>query len=109
VEADQIDILAAAVLGDLEEIDDPVETRLSGQLWCDIRETNRHDRIHLNRTLFHAIADAYRHAGTHPDSHAARNVSATNALAQAPGEEHDCQSARQVLADKSLRRSRYRS
>src|SRR5216684_4257775 len=78
VEPDQINILALAVLRDLEEVDHTVETRLSRQLWSDIRKTDRQDRIHFDLTLFHGVADADRHAGTHPYSHAARDFSATN-------------------------------
>ena len=89
MEPDQIDILAFAVLRDLEKVDHAFETRLSRQLWSDVRETDRQDRIHLDLTFFHAIADAFLDAGIHPYSDAAGNFSATNSLAQTLGEDHE--------------------
>jgi hypothetical protein len=58
MEPDQIDVLALAVLCSLEEIDDALEAGLLSQAWSDIRETDREDRIHLDRALSHAVDTA---------------------------------------------------
>ena len=81
MEPDQINILTLAVLGDLEEINHTVETRLSCQLWCDIRKTDRHDRIHFDRTFVHAVTCANFDMRTRPYSDTASDFSATNSLA----------------------------
>src|ERR1700741_3561841 len=88
MKADQINIVALAVLGCFQEVDHAVEARLARQLRGDIRETDRLDRVHFDLTLFHRIADADRDARPHPYSDAARNLSAPNSAAQTPGEEH---------------------
>jgi hypothetical protein len=88
VEPDQIDVLALTVLRHLEEVDHTLETRLSRQLWSDIRETDRQDRIHFDLTLFHAVAVADLDVRTHPYPDAASDFSATNSIAQALGEDH---------------------
>jgi hypothetical protein len=41
VKPDQIDVLASTVLRDFEEVDYTLETRLSRQLWSDVRECDR--------------------------------------------------------------------
>lgn len=88
MEPDQIDVLALTVLRDLEEVDHTLETRLSRQLWSDIPEADLQDRIHLDLTLFHAVAVADLDMGTHPYSDAASDFAATNSIAQALGEDH---------------------
>ena len=89
MEPNQIDILAFTVLRDFKQIEDTQETRLSRQLWSDIRKTDWGDRIHLDLTLFHAVAGAHVDVGTRPYSDAARDVSAANSLAQALREDHE--------------------
>ena len=81
MEPNQIDIFAFAVLRDLKQIEHPQETRLSRQLWSDIRETYRRDRIYLDLTLFHAIPGAHFDVGTRPYPDAARDFSAANSFA----------------------------
>ena len=89
MEPDQVDVLAATVLRDLEEVDDTAKTRLSRQLRSDIRETDRHDRIHFDLTLVHAVAGADRDVGPRPYADTARDITAPNPLAQAFGEDHE--------------------
>jgi hypothetical protein len=88
VESNQIDVLALAVLRDLEEVDHALETRRSRQLWSDIRETDRQDRIDLDLTLFHPVAVADLYMGTHPNADAASDFAAPNPVAQALREDH---------------------
>jgi hypothetical protein len=89
MEPDQIDVLALAVLCSLEEIDDALEAGLLSQAWSDIRETDREDRIHLDRALSHAVDTASLDVRTSPDPDAAGDRPAANSLAQAFGEHHE--------------------
>ena len=89
MEPDQIDVLASTVLGDLEEVDHALETRLAGELRCNVRETDRLDRIHLDLPVFHGVTGAFLDVGTEPYTDAARDVSATNPLTQSLGEDHE--------------------
>jgi len=89
VEPNQIDILAFTVLRDFKQIEDTQETRLSRQLWSDIRKTDWGDRIHLDLTLFHTVPGTHFDVGLRPYPDAASNFSATNSLAQTLGEDHE--------------------
>jgi hypothetical protein len=89
MEPDQVHVLAATVLRDLEEVDDTLETGLSRQLGSEVREAHGQDRIHHDLALVHAVAVAGRDVGAVPDPDAARDSAAPHALAQALGEYHD--------------------
>ena len=88
MEPDEIDVLAPTVFRGLEEIDHAIETRLAREVWRDLPETNRLDRIHLDLTRFHAVAAADRDVGARPDSNAARDLPAPNSVAEPLGEDH---------------------
>ena len=89
MEPNQIDIFAFTVLGNLEQIDEPQETRLARQLWSDVGKTDGRDGIHLDLTFFHAVPGAHFDVRTRPDPDAAGDFSATNSLAKPPGEHHE--------------------
>ena len=88
MEPDEVDILAPAVLRDLEQIHQAEEARFARQLRSDIQVTDRLYRIHFDLTLFHTVPSAYLDMGAHPDSNAASDFSAANSLAKALGEYH---------------------
>jgi hypothetical protein len=88
VESDQIDVLALAVLGDLEEINDSFEARGARQVWSDVVQTDRKDRLDLDFTLFHTVALAGRHVRAHPDSDAAGDFTASYSVTQTSCEDH---------------------
>jgi hypothetical protein len=88
VEPDQVDLLAPAVLRDLQQVYHSPEARLSRELRSDVREAHRQDRIHLDSTFLHAVAVSDLDVGPRPYSDAARDVSTANSVAQALGEEH---------------------
>ena len=77
------------MLRDLEQIDDTQETRLARQLWSDIREADRLDRIYLDLTFFHTVPGTDFDVGTHPYSDTASDFSATDSLAKTLGEYHN--------------------
>src|SRR5262245_20770138 len=97
-ESDQVDVLAPAMLGDLEQIDHTLETGLPGQLRRDVGQRHREDRRHLYLSLLHAVAIAHLHVGTHPYPHAARDLAAPDSLTQSPGEYHLCLARRFAFA-----------
>jgi hypothetical protein len=76
------------MLRDLQQIDDPQETRLARQRWSDIRKTDRLDRIHFDLSFFHAVPGAGFDMGTRPYSDAASDFSATNPVAKTLCEHH---------------------
>ena len=92
MEANQIDILAFAVLRYFKQIEDAEETGFQRQLWSDVRKTYRCDRIHFDLAFVHRIPAADFDVGTRPDSNAASYFSATNPLAQTLGEDHEGES-----------------
>jgi len=89
MEPNQIDILAFTVLRDLEQIDHTQETRLSRQLWSDIRKANRHDRIHLDLTFFDSVRAANFDMWTRPYPDTAGDFSALNSLPKTLAEQHE--------------------
>src|ERR1017187_5231012 len=89
MEADQVDILARAVLRHFQQVDDAEEARLARQLRRDIRIADGRDGIDLDFAFFHAVAIAGFHVRALPNAHAAGDFSAANSLAQALGEDHE--------------------
>jgi hypothetical protein len=76
------------VLRHLQQINQAKEARLSRQLWSNIRETDRLNRIDLDLNLFHSIPRAHFDTRPRPDSHTARNLAAPNSFAQPFGKNH---------------------
>ena len=81
MEPDQIDILAFTVLRDLKQIEHAQEPGFSGQLWSDIREPDRFDRIHFDFSLcVQAVPAANLDMRACPDADAAGDVTAANSF-----------------------------
>lgn len=78
----QVDVLASAMLRDLEQINDPEKSRLTSQSWSDVGKLNRLDRVHLNRTFLDAISTAYRYVRMHPDTDRTGDPPESNSLAK---------------------------
>ena len=103
MEPDQIDVLAPAVLRDFEQVEDAKETRLARQLWSDIREADRLDRIDFDLALVHTVPCTGLDVGMHPYPDAASDFSATNSLAQTLGENHEEKSTPGGLPQKTIK------
>src|SRR5712691_371658 len=88
-EPNQVDVVTATVFRCLEQVLHTAETRLAGQIIGDIPEANRHDRIHDNVPLVHAVTAAHLDVGPHPDADAAPDPPASNSFAKTFGEDHD--------------------
>jgi len=89
VESHQVHVRAAAVLRDLQQIDETVESRLARELRSDIRHLDLLDRVDFDVPYSSAVvAVANLHARRMPDADAARDLAALNAGSQALGEVH---------------------
>src|SRR6266850_4368794 len=88
VESNQIDVVAATVFRDREEVDHIFETRTSRQVWSDVGQTDRPNRIDFDLTLIHAVAPANLDVGTRPDSDTARDGASSHSLSEPLGEDH---------------------
>ena len=58
MEPDQVDVVAFAVLRDLEEVQNPEESEFARELRCNVRKSDGLDRIHLDFALSHAVSPA---------------------------------------------------
>jgi hypothetical protein len=88
MKAYQVNVPASTVVRDLEEIDNPKETRLSRQFWSNVRKTDRLDGVYFDLAFLHPIPPAYLHMRTCPDADTASDFSTTNAIPQTLGERH---------------------
>jgi hypothetical protein len=89
VEANQIDIFASTVLGNLQQVDETQEAGLARQFRSDIGKADRLNGIHLDLTFFHPVPGAHFDMRTRPDANAASNFSAADALAKPLSEYHE--------------------
>ena len=88
MESNQIDVVAATVFRDLEELDHILETRTSRQVWGDLGQTDRPNRIHFDLTLIHAVAPASLDVGTCPYSDTASDGASSHSFSEPLGEDH---------------------
>ena len=88
MESNQIDVVAAPVFRDREEVAHIFETRTSRQVWSDVGQTDRPNRIHFDLTLIHAVAPANPDVGTCPYSDTASDGASSHSLSEPLGEDH---------------------
>lgn len=89
METHQVDVVAFAVLGYLEQIENAEEAGLASDLRGDIGKPNRINRVDLNLALPHAIAGSHSYMGSHPDADTASDPPAANSLAKPLGKQHE--------------------
>jgi hypothetical protein len=94
VEADEVYLFAATVFGYFQQVEDAEESGFAREFGCDVRETDGLDGIDLDFAFFHAVASAFFDARSLPDSDAAGDVSATNAIAEPLCKHHGRESTR---------------
>ena len=82
MELHQIDLLAAAVFRDFQQIDHAVETRSSRQLRRDVVELDLAQRIDFDHSGAELVAIADAHARTLPDAHADGDVAVSDTFVQ---------------------------
>src|ERR1700678_2238692 len=73
----------------LEQVQHTQKSRCARQLRSDIRKSDGFDRVHLDLAILHAVSATHRNVGIHPESDAARNLSAANSLAKPFGKHHN--------------------
>jgi hypothetical protein len=88
VESNQIDVVAAPVFRDREEVDHVFETRTSRQVWRDVGQTDHPNRIHFDLALVHAVASANLDVGTRPYSDTASDSASSHSVSEPLGEDH---------------------
>lgn len=82
-------MVTAPVFRDLEQILHTVEARFARQIVSDIREPNRHDRIHDNLPLVHPVTTARLDVGPHPNADSTFDPPASNSFAKTFSEYHE--------------------
>jgi hypothetical protein len=89
VEPDQVDVIAAAVLRDAQQIIHAVEPRLAGQIVGDVAQGDRNNRIDDDVAIVHLITATGLDMGARPDANTASDSAASDAFAKALGEHHE--------------------
>lgn len=90
MKTDQIHVIARTMLGDLQQIDDAQETGFDCQLVSNVEECDLFNGIDLDFTFLHAVTAAGLDVRILPDSNAAGDGPAADALAKTLGKNH-CQ------------------
>src|SRR5437868_8060168 len=85
-ELDQIDVGAAAMFGDLEQVDHAEKARAAGKLAGHIPERDLADRFDQDMALLHRIDAAHLDLWALPDADRAGDAPVADSLAQAFGE-----------------------
>ena len=67
---------------DREEVGHILETRTSRQVWGDVGQTDRPNRIHFDLTLIHAVTPANLDVGTCPYSDTASDCASSHSLSE---------------------------
>ena len=89
MEPNQVDVIAAPVFGDLQQILHALEARFTGQIVGDIGDADRRYRIHNDVAFVHLVTITHLDMGPRPDANAASDSSAPDSLAKAFCEHHD--------------------
>ena len=90
MKANQINIVAFAVLGNLQQIEHAQKPRLARQLRSDIGIADRCDGLDLDFAITHPVAVAHRDVRAGPDAYAARDLPTHNSLAKPLDKDHNC-------------------
>ena len=85
---DQVDVVAATVFGDSQQILHALESRLTGEIIGDVADRHRRDRIDDDVAVVHRVAATHLDVRAHPDANAASDAPAADALAKLFGEDH---------------------
>ena len=88
MEANEINVLAVAMFGNLEQVEDAEESGFAGELRGDVGQADGFNGVNFDSAFFHAIAGACKDVGTRPETDAAGDFASADAVAQAIGEGH---------------------
>ena len=89
VEADEVGFFAAAVFGNLEQIEDAEKSRGAGKLGRNVGEADGFDGLYFDMAFFHRVAPPYFDAWRFPDADAQGDVAAAYSSSKALGEHHE--------------------
>jgi len=76
------------MLGDLEQVYDALEPRLTSQFRSDVNEADQKDGINLDLAILHPIALPDCDVRVLPDADAARDLTPSHTVAQSLREDH---------------------
>ena len=88
MKADEVDLVPTAVFRGPEQILHAEKAGFPRQFARDVSQANRHDGVHDNLTVIHAIAAAHLDVRPRPDTNAASNPAASNCFAYTLREYH---------------------
>jgi hypothetical protein len=88
MEPNQVQLVAASMSCDSQQIIDAVESRFTGQIVRDVGDGNRRNRIHDDVALVHPVTATRLYMRTHPDANTASDSPAPDSLSKAFGEHH---------------------
>lgn len=88
VKPNDIDVFAASMLRELEEVGDALETARSRKIGSNVVARDLNDRIDLDLALLHSISLACRYARPMPYANAASDRTRSDTVAQILCEEH---------------------
>ena len=72
----------------LEEVSNALKPAGAGEIWSDLVESNRDDRINFDLPFLHSVPLAYRNAGPMPYPNAASDRTRSDPVAQILYEQH---------------------
>lgn len=88
MKSNQVDVLAAAMPGDLQQVFHAVKPGFLRQIFSNVVNLYRHNRIHDDVAIFHRVTAIELHMRMRPDANAAPDSSAPDSFAKAFGENH---------------------
>ena len=88
MKSDQVDVVAFAMLRDLEQVQYAEKSGFPCQLVSNVRQSNRLDREDLDFAVIHTVSAAHRDMRACPDSDGACDLSAADAIAESLRKHH---------------------
>ena len=88
MEADEVDVVTAAVFCDFEEVENSEEAGSASEMRSDVGKADGLDGVDFDLAFFHAIALAHGDARARPDADADGDLTAANASAETLREYH---------------------
>ena len=88
MEPNQVNLVAAAVPRDSQQIIHALEPRFARQIVRDVVDGNRRNRIHHDVALVHPVAPPHLYMRTRPDANGASDSPAPDSIAKTFGEQH---------------------
>jgi len=88
VEADEVDVVAFAVFGYFEQVEDAEEAGFAGELRRDVGQADGFDGVDLDFTFLHFVTIASDDVRARPDADAGGDFAAADAVTETFGEDH---------------------